>query len=530
MPDPAHAPARRYAWLRGWRAFVVLALVLVTALGTAWALWRVGAQRRLDAVVDGIEARGEPIHLSDFEPGTAHRPTLANADNAAYHLRQAEAKWPRVDGGVLITETDWYQWSPPHQLDSDRPAERPPDPVADNRAYLDSLAPAIESLRRAAAAPAAEWDVALGKTSIDTLLPHLGEQRTLAWLIMDAAERALEIGDTRLALELIRLTLQTAPATNCPPPTLIGHLVFISINSVVFEPLEESLPGMVIPADATDPTRQEAEALLAWLSDDGPLRESHIQAFVGERMGVHDIGLAVADGRLEGDAFVLEVIYNLPPWAAGPLRLGISPLILHDTAFMVEYLDTLRDAAESADTEPQMQAAITSAYPGGIGAELDAHPYRHLVSRTFLAAYEAAIRTHFQALARQRLAAAALAVKLYEADHGRRPGRLAELVPDYLPAVPMDPWDPAAGPIRYLPTGAALMWPMPEIGTPELVHPAGGDGSPAVVYSVGLNGIDDGGAVYVDPDTSGYFDVARYRDGTDHVFLLDPVPAGEARP
>ncbi len=525
MPDPAHAPARRYAWLRGWRAFAVLALVLVTALGTAWALWRVGAQRRLDAVVGGVEARGEPIHLSDFEPGTAHRPTLANADNAAYHLRQAEANWPRIDGGVLITETDWFTYSSTRNDE-----ERPPDPITDNRAYLDSLAPAIDSLRRAAAAPAAEWDVVLGKTALETLLPHLGWRRKVVRLIADAAERALDLGDTRLALELMRLTLQTAPATNGPPPTLIGHLVYISINAMVFEPLEGSLPRMVIPADATDPTRREAEALLAWLSDDGPLRESHIQAFVGERMTVHDTGLAVADGRLEGDAFVLEVIYNLPPWAAGPLRLGISPLILHDTAFMVEYLNTLRDAAESADTEPQMQAAITSAYPGGIGAELDAHPYRHLVSRTFLAAYDASIRTHFQELARQRLAAAALAIKLYEADRGRRPGRLAELVPDYLPAVPMDPWDPAAGPIRYLPTGGALMWPLPENGTPKLILPAGGDGSPAVVYSLGLNGIDDGGAVYVDPDTSEYFDVARYRDGTDHVFLLDPVPAGEARP
>ena len=76
-------------------------------------------------------------------------------------------------------------------------------------------------------------------------------------------------------------------------------------------------------------------------------------------------------------------------------------------------------------------------------------------------------------LARRRMAAIALAIRLYEIDHGRRPGELAELVPDYLDEVPRDPMAPDGATIRYRPQAEV-----------------------PVLYSVGRNGIDDGGLVW----------------------------------
>ena len=57
---------------------------------------------------------------------------------------------------------------------------------------------------------------------------------------------------------------------------------------------------------------------------------------------------------------------------------------------------------------------------------------------------------------------------------GAPPASLAELVPTYLPVVPIDPWD--GKPLRY----AA--------------------GPPARVWSVGRDGTDDGGKHAADPD------------------------------
>ena len=73
-------------------------------------------------------------------------------------------------------------------------------------------------------------------------------------------------------------------------------------------------------------------------------------------------------------------------------------------------------------------------------------------------------------LTHRRLAAAALAVRWYAVEHdGRLPASLEELVPRYLPAVPLDPM--AKGrPLGYSPDPARPM-----------------------VYSVGENGIDNGG-------------------------------------
>jgi hypothetical protein len=67
-----------------------------------------------------------------------------------------------------------------------------------------------------------------------------------------------------------------------------------------------------------------------------------------------------------------------------------------------------------------------------------------------------------------RAAAVAVAALRFRNEHGRLPATLEELVPEYLDHVPLDPW-----------TGSPL------------VYAAGDDR--ATIYSVGENGLDDGG-------------------------------------
>ena len=68
------------------------------------------------------------------------------------------------------------------------------------------------------------------------------------------------------------------------------------------------------------------------------------------------------------------------------------------------------------------------------------------------------------------MAATALAIRLYQLDHGRRPTTLADLVPAYLPAVPLDPFAADGRTVSYLP-----------------------DAPTPILYCVGLDGVDDGG-------------------------------------
>ena len=80
----------------------------------------------------------------------------------------------------------------------------------------------------------------------------------------------------------------------------------------------------------------------------------------------------------------------------------------------------------------------------------------------------------YRTTAARRMAATAVAIRLYEWDHGRRPATLDELVPKYLPAVPADPFTADGSPIRYL---------------PEAERP--------LLYSVGRNSVDEEGTVRI---------------------------------
>ena len=75
------------------------------------------------------------------------------------------------------------------------------------------------------------------------------------------------------------------------------------------------------------------------------------------------------------------------------------------------------------------------------------------------------------------MAATALAIRAYEIDHAARPAELSLLVPQYLPSIPADPFAEDNRPIGYLPNAA---------------HP--------LLYSIGENGIDQGGRYASAPD------------------------------
>jgi hypothetical protein len=76
----------------------------------------------------------------------------------------------------------------------------------------------------------------------------------------------------------------------------------------------------------------------------------------------------------------------------------------------------------------------------------------------------------YRGMALQKMAGLALAIRIYEIDHGKRPADLNQLVPNYIREVPTDPFDKSKGPIRYLP-----------------------DSQPPILYSVNSDEIDQGG-------------------------------------
>ena len=92
--------------------------------------------------------------------------------------------------------------------------------------------------------------------------------------------------------------------------------------------------------------------------------------------------------------------------------------------------------------------------------------------------YAANYRTH---QATVRLLIVELALVRFREDHGRLPDSLTELTPDYLTAIPTDPFDPIAESLRFKRDGAAY-----------------------VLYSIGPNGIDESGKAPDQDDPHGF--------------------------
>ncbi|MDP1561977.1 MAG: hypothetical protein Q8M16_11415 [Pirellulaceae bacterium] len=114
---------------------------------------------------------------------------------------------------------------------------------------------------------------------------------------------------------------------------------------------------------------------------------------------------------------------------------------------------------------------------------------------------------HFARLARVRAQVnsgsvlTALGVIRYQREHGRLPETLNDLVGDFLEQVPQDPFDNL--PLRYVPKGDKF-----------------------VIYSVGVNGVDDGGQVVMRRIGEEWYSFVADPALEENIDELRPLPAG----
>ena len=101
-----------------------------------------------------------------------------------------------------------------------------------------------------------------------------------------------------------------------------------------------------------------------------------------------------------------------------------------------------------------------------------------LIPSMLLPIWSSADASRVRDLARLRAMRAAMAVERFRLAHGKLPEKLDELVPDFLPEVPSDPFDDK--PLRYVRREKGY-----------------------VIYSVGENEKDEGGAEHKPGDISG---------------------------
>jgi|GEM_PF-2599351 len=519
MPDPSEANTPKrvankslWRWRLKARNKSLTGTIISIALATnATADLPNNEEDLLDNHIAAIQARGEPILFEDIQP-----PTVSPENNRAHLLRQALEAWPTLPpkynqantqktdlmtwpthgpDKTRITETDWYIKGGPSN-----PNHSVPDPISDNASYLLRCQTSRALLEKAKKKQHTDWGIRPAKHQIlQTSLPHLGEQRELGRLCIDAAHRSLIVGDIPQAISWLQHTNEIALSQDDTTISLIHQLVSFSIQTSAIRGFEELLLPAIHPKDIDTASDQAIRQFIDHLLDEKRWHNAMLAAIIGER-------------RMLFDAYEGLVVNEHPLNSLGkdsknfPRDLEeAKPLLMHGVILLLQSFDAFHTALKQETYPGLLDEMRRHGFDDGTLEKrfTEGKPEETLAS-IMMPSFTASGRSMFRTSANRRMAAIALAIKLYTRDHGSVPTNLDALVPNYLPVVPKDPFSANNKTIGYLPNGGTLGWsrdlPQEETSLSVLTkiepsHPL--PPSPPLLYSVGLDGIDNGGLVII---------------------------------
>jgi hypothetical protein len=419
----------RYWWLKR-----ILAATIVVLAGMAVLRWRVGviAEERLQARVDAIKAAGEPLLPEDFNPEP-----VPDDDNAAILLnRAAEQCVPEPPGAARLQDV----LSDPSLCYSQAAAVE---------GLLDANQKTLELLRRAHSKPGIDWGFRFKSPLLKFKHSRIDVHGQVAQLACAAALFEHARGNDWAPLEHVRDTLSYADRLN-ELPALLGHLMAVFASSAAVSALQDIVPTLELAPDSAESpaVRANLRELIAVLLDDTALRNGGVRAFQFERALMYDTTRYLKRCSLED---ILGRFPNLWQRFVGRIELFLFwPMFQLDT---VRLLDGLTAYAKAVGA-PNVPVAL-SFLPDTSTASFDSLRVRlaRVLSALLMPSFTGTVVRRAEDIATRRLAAAAIAVRLYESDHGHRPATLAELVPDYLPYVPIDPMSASDEPILHFPDG-----------------------------------------------------------------------------
>ena len=462
LPEPTYPYPPRHWWLKRL-ALAGVALLLLLAAARVW--WGLEAGRRLQRELGPVVARGESVRPAEFNPPA----TVPDARNAAFFLTQAHAA---INAAAP---------SPANSSPSVEP-EYPPYPrrwhrLADRAVAANGKAFPLVRRARACDPARADWGLRYRTPTLAMLLPHVQGARELANLVADAAVREHLNGDDAAALELIR-DVRHIGRTAEAHPMLVCLFVSVGIESLAVERLHVIASGLTIAGEGTgeSPAGQPAGAGPTNLPSarpaarPRPASRSQVRALIRELLDESDLDASA------GRALAVERMFQLDTadWVTADLPL-IAPMFELDKVRMLRDDEVMFEAAAQPDWPAVRAVAARRTVPA---EPQETIPPLGIAARGRWGVPRRPI--HFPTAVSSALLHSAgeprwvMNVLRLRSDRRTAAVSLAALVPDYLPAVPADPFAAGGRPFGYL-----------------LARGGGGGGDRPVVYGVGENGTDD---------------------------------------
>jgi len=410
-------------------------LVMVAVIVAAFAVPRVVVSARINGALARIRAMGHPVSLEELQ---ARFPTQPPPGRNA-----ADIYGEVFDKGV----------EPPPRLvpllplagKGDLPETGEPLPQQTREAIEEYLDLNRESLAVLHSAPVVEdcrWPLDLETHPIDPQPRHWPGLRYATRVLALEAILHAENNDPAGAAACLKSAIQLARTLD-EEPLVISQLVRIACLDMV---VRRALQHVVSRTDLTD--AQFAELGEALKNAENPDAMAQAQAgdfccmlesarTLWEREEENGEPVRFPGRRLFTDLFFVRACTEFTADA-----LEVYELPVHQRVPALRRVEAELESSSSVFNFAAQMVAPTTTGPTAL---------------------------HMECLARCRAARAALAVERYRLAEGRLPDALNDLVPNYLDAVPTDPF--LTGPLRYRVQGERY-----------------------VVYSVGMNLMDDGGS------------------------------------
>jgi hypothetical protein len=415
--------------LRRLRKFVlwvvgITAVVVLVAIVGRWEVGREG-ERRLTVTTQRLDA-DDPGWKFDavFEP--RHAPEPKGAETVA-------ALIPELADGI---PEDWRKWHNSEASTSFRGRATnylPPQRAIDG---AREFAPGTRILRvdaiRLRDRPSGSFPLTIPADPMALTLPHLDKCRQVVGLLRyDAYLAAAAEKNPDRGISAARAALAVARAIG-DEPLLVSQLVRIACATIAAETAMQVLAWSV-------PTEGLAELQAELLAE---ADAGHFRIGVrGERAAIDRLFRGFEDGTIPAEHWFAYVnIRNPGPehYAAFKAYRALLP------GDHTKALELMTRYVEASRLPPHELLAAVKEIPLPAGPPEE---YRYVLTRNVTPAFQKIVQGALRCRADLLAAATGIACERFRQKTGRWPRDLNELVPEFLPAVPLNPFD--GNPLGY---------------------------------------------------------------------------------
>jgi hypothetical protein len=427
-------------------------VILALAIASVFAWWtaeRRIAARQLAAEVQKVRARGEPlttVELDAYYVAAPGRPDMTDEILTALAICDApEFKSLAKDLPIVGTQGPAIP-DPPQAWEQLEAVE----------AYLAHMESALETFREVERRDGTARYPADLRVGIAAKLDHLNQLRHGARILSLDFHVALRRGRSPDAVDDILATLALARTLD-REPFLVSQMLSLAITGM-------GVNNAILLLKAGGVGQEELEKLQRGLRKTEFAQGLH-QGFVGE--------LALGYTASIDPLVVSSKDKDPTPEQMQQLATRV-PQRAHDAAMIVQIDNRMIVASDQGLSESlrvghEIEAETKAIMKDRIKSLL------YIVTLLYVPACEAAVEASARSAAMRDSADAAIAAELYRRKYGKWPTSLDELVPEFLPAVPIDPFSEE---------------PLILVSTAEELK----------IYSIGKDRVDDGG---VFKDSSG---------------------------